>query len=304
MLKTLIYTLSDNKTITRFLSRHGMSSGFARRFVAGETLEDAVRTVKELNGKGIPCSLNFLGEHVKDRQMASSVVESYLAALDGIQERQLDSNLSVKPSQLGLDIDFDFCLANLQKVMERAERYGLFVRIDMEGSEYTARTLDLHRTIRSQFSNVGTVIQSMLRRSEGDIRDLNGMRSRVRLVKGAYKEPPAVAYQKKSEVDEWFRKLTETLLKDGVYPALATQDPAMIDHAKSFSLQHRIPKENFEFQMILGVRRDLQESLKKEGYGVRVYVPFGKQWLPYFMRRLAERPANILFILRNLLAEK
>ncbi len=304
MLKSLVYALSDNRTITGFLSRRGMSSGFARRFVAGETLEDAVRCVRELNGKGIPCSLNFLGEHVKDRRMAAAVVDSYLAALDGIQEQKLDSNLSVKPSQLGLDIDFDFCLANLQTVMERAARYGLFVRIDMEGSEYTERTLELHRKIRERFPLVGTVIQSMLRRSAGDIRDLNAMKSRVRLVKGAYKEPPAVAFQKKSEVDEWFQRLSEMLLRDGVFPALATQDPAMIDHAVRFADRNRIPKESYEFQMILGVRRDLQESLKKEGYGVRVYVPFGKQWLPYFMRRLAERPANILFVLRNLIAER
>ena len=304
MLKTLIYAASNNRMITRFLSRRGMSSGFARRFVAGETLDDALQAARELNAKGISCSLNFLGEHVKDRRMAASVVESYLATLDGIEDQKLDSNLSVKPSQLGSDVDFDFCLENLVKVMERAKSYNTFIRIDMEGSGYTEQTLALHRNIRERYGNVGTVIQSMLRRSERDVRDLNTLGSRVRLVKGAYKEPPAVAYQKKSEVDEWFVRLTELLLQDGVYPALATQDPAMIDHARRYAAKNHIPKGKYEFQMILGVRRDLQESLQKGGHPVRVYVPFGKEWLPYFMRRLAERPANMFFILRNLLLER
>lgn len=304
MLKTIVHLISENKTLTRFLSRHGMKSGFARRFVSGEELNDAVRTVRQLNARGITCSLNFLGEHVTDRHMAASVAESYIGILEEIRKSGLDSNLSIKPSQLGLDIDYDFCLDNLRQVIRQAGLSQQFVRIDMEGSPYTERTLTLHRTIRQEYEHVGTVIQSMLLRSEKDIRDLNAQRSRVRLVKGAYKEPPAVAFQKKSEVDEGYRRLTDLLLSEGVYPALATQDPVMVDHARQYAEKHGIAKENFEFQMILGVRRDLQDSLVKAGFRVRVYVPFGKEWLPYFMRRLAERPANILFILKNLLLER
>ncbi len=304
MLKTIVHLISENKTLTRFLSRHGMKSGFARRFVSGEELSDAVRTVRQLNARGITCSLNFLGEHVTDRRMAASVAESYIGILEEIRKSGLDSNLSIKPSQLGLDIDYDFCLDNLRQVIRQASLSQQFIRIDMEGSPYTERTLTLHRTIRQEYEHVGTVIQSMLLRSEKDIRDLNAQKSRVRLVKGAYKEPPNVAFQKKSEVDEAYRRLTDLLLSEGVYPALATQDPVMVDHARQYAEKHGIAKENFEFQMILGVRRDLQDSLVKEGFRVRVYVPFGKEWLPYFMRRLAERPANILFILKNLLLER
>ena len=303
MLRTIVFAVAENKTITGFISKKGMSSGFAKRFVAGENLADAIALARDFNSRSITCSLNFLGEHVSDRARAEEVTRTYVNILDTIQSEQVESNLSVKPSQMGLDVDSQFCLSNFRKVLGKACEHGIFVRVDMESSAYTDRTLDLLRKARESFQEVGTVIQSSLYRSEKDIRELNAARIRVRLCKGAYLEPKEVAYPKKGDVDASFMKLSELLLLDGVYPALATHDEKMINHARNFAAQRGIGKERFEFQMILGVRRDLQESLRKEGYNVRIYVPFGKEWLAYFIRRIAERPANMMFVLRNMLAE-
>jgi proline dehydrogenase len=304
MLRTIVFAIAKNKTITSFISQKGMSTGFAKRFVAGETLAEAIILARDFNTRSITCSLNFLGEHVSDRNRAEQVTQTYIDILDTIQREKVDSNLSVKPSQMGLDIDFQFCLNNFRKVLEKAREHGNFVRVDMESSAYTDRTLDLLRKSRDSFQEVGTVIQSALYRSEKDIRELNAQGTRVRLCKGAYLEPKEVAYPKKADVDASFMKLTEMLLLEGRYPALATHDEKMIEHARNFAVQRGIGKERYEFQMILGVRRDLQESLRKEGHQVRIYIPFGKEWLPYFMRRLAERPANMLMVVRNLLAER
>jgi proline dehydrogenase len=304
MLRTIVFAFAKNKTLTGFISRKGMSTGFAKRFVAGEELTDAITLARDFNSRSITCSLNFLGEHVSDRARAEEVTRTYINILEAIEKEKVESNLSVKPSQMGLDIDFHFCLDNFRKVLEKAREHGNFVRVDMESSAYTDRTLDLLRQARESFQEVGTVIQSALYRSEKDIRELNAAGTRVRLCKGAYLEPEEVAYPKKADVDASFKKLTELLLLEGTYPAIATHDEKMIDHAKNFAAQRGIGKERFEFQMILGVRRDLQESLRKEGYNVRIYIPYGNEWLPYFIRRLAERPANVGFIVRNMLSER
>ncbi|MDQ3855217.1 MAG: proline dehydrogenase family protein [Chloroflexota bacterium] len=248
--------------------------------------------------------LDLLGESVTDAETARSSAESYLRLLEEIRQRNVESHVSLKLTQLGMDVDEELCSENVERIIRRACDYGIFVRIDMESSAYTQRTLDLFRDLRRRYDNCGVVIQSYLYRSAQDVEDLIAMRARVRLCKGAYLEPPEVAYQTKGEVDANFKRLAERLLAEGNYPALATHDPAMIEHARKYAAVHKIPPSRFEFQMLYGVRRDLQESLAAEGYNVRCYIPFGTEWYPYFMRRLAERPANIMFVLRNLIRER
>jgi proline dehydrogenase len=297
----LLLRLADSPKIERFIRRNGMSKGFARRFIAGETREEAVAPVCALNARGISVTLDYLGENVTGAEEAAESATYYRRLFGFIAERKLDANVSLKLTQLGLDIGDDLALDNMRGILEEAARYNQFVRIDMEGSAYAARTLDLFYKLWDDYRNVGVVIQSYLYRSEADVEKLLEAGARVRLVKGAYNEPKEVAFQSKRDVDRNFEKLMKALLKRGNYPAIATHDTALIAAAREFARRENIPPSSYEFQMLYGIRRDLQESLTAEGYRVRVYVPFGTHWYGYIMRRLAERPANLWFVIKNLL---
>ena len=304
--KALFHGLAQVTTLQRFASRYGMRrGGFARRFIAGETIEEAIDAVADLPGKGLKLTLDYLGESVASADAAAAAAADYVGIIDKIVASGIERNVSIKLTQLGLDVDRATAVDNLRRILEPADAHGFFVRIDMENSPYTDATLNILDTLLQQgHGSVGTVIQTCLKRSEADIRRLNGLRVRVRLVKGAYKEPRAVAYQKKTEVDAAFVDLMRLLIDEGTYPAIATHDPIMIETAKAYAKSKGYANDRFEFQMLYGIRRDLQTALVAEGYHVRVYVPFGQQWYPYFMRRLGERPANIAFVLRGIFSDR
>jgi proline dehydrogenase len=297
--------LSEQRRIFDFVRRNGLARKFASRFVAGETIDEAVGAARELAARGITASLDLLGESVTVESEAIAARDQYLQMLDRMARAGEEVNVSVKLTQMGLDIDEDLCYVNMLRILDKAKELRGFVRLDMESSEYTQRTLDFftERLFDGYAVHCGVVIQSALRRSEQDIEDLIALKARVRLCKGAYLEPPTVAFPDKSEVDQNYRVLTERLLLQGNYPGIATHDEAMIDHARQFASRERIASDRFEFQMLYGVRRDLQGKLRQAGYNMRVYIPFGTQWYPYLMRRLAERPANIAFILGSLVRE-
>jgi proline dehydrogenase len=305
MLRSALLYLSDQKQIFRFVRNNKLAKNFANRFVAGETLETALSAVARLNARGITASLDLLGESVHNEAEARAAGQEYVNMLDRIYERRADANVSVKLTAMGLDISEDLCVAIMQKILQRAREYQTFVRIDMEGSAYTQRTLDLfeHRLYPAYRENVGIVLQSYLYRTFADVQHACASKARVRLCKGAYKEPETVAYPDKKEVDSNYVRCMHELLEHGNYPGIATHDEAIIRKAKSFVKEKQIPLNRFEFQMLYGVRRDLQDRLVREGYRMRVYVPFGTQWYPYLMRRLAERPANVAFITGNVLKE-
>jgi proline dehydrogenase len=271
----------------------------AARFVAGDTLADALEAGRHINREGISLTLDHLGESVTSLAEAEASRDVYLRALDELSGHGIDGNVSLKLTQFGIDISEQACRANVERVVSLAKDLENFVCVDMESSEYTERTLHLVTDLHAQYGAVGTVIQSYLHRSEKDIEILCRRGIRVRLVKGAYLEPPEVAFQAKADVDRNFGRLMRNLLAEGTYPAIATHDEKMIDEAKSFVRARKIAPEGFEFQMLYGIRRDLQRRLVAEGYRLRLYVPFGKAWYPYFMRRLAERPANVVFLARN-----
>jgi proline dehydrogenase len=297
--------LSERQSIFNFVRRNGLARRFASRFVAGETIDDGVAAARELAARGITSSLDLLGESVTVEREAVAARDEYLTMVDRLAASGAEVNVSVKLTQMGFDIDEELCARNVSAILERVERTGGFLRLDMEGSAYTQRTLDFfrNRLYERYGRHCGVVIQAMLRRSERDIADLIALKARVRLCKGAYLEPPAVAFPDKADVDKNYVRLMERLLCEGNYPGLATHDEAIIQHARSFVEQNRIDSDRYEFQMLYGVRRDLQEQLVKAGCRMRVYIPFGTQWYPYLMRRLAERPANIAFILGNILKE-
>lgn len=309
MLKESLLRLSESATAKKVITRTPVSRSLAARFVAGDTLEDAVEAARALNAAGLSVSLDFLGESVKTREEAEAATAMVIRILETIQRTGINANVSVKPTQFGLDLDEAFCRENLEMVLQRARELGdgegeVFVRLDMEGSDYTGRTIDLLEALWNDgFHNTGTVLQSYLRRTPGDLERLIALGSRVRLVKGAYQEPPEVAFEAKADTDRMYLEEMERLLEAGKYPAIATHDEAIIDHARRFVWEKGIGKESFEFQMLYGVRRDLQTRLREDGYNVRVYVPFGDSWYPYLMRRLAERPANVLFMAGNILKE-
>jgi proline dehydrogenase len=301
---TLLY-LSNQPRVFQFVRNNRLAKHFARRFVAGETVAEAVAVVRELNTKGITASLDLLGESVYTETEARAARDEYLQLLDRIKESGVDANVSVKLTAMGLDIDNEMCVGIMQDVLARAQKYSTFVRIDMESSEYTDITLKLfeERLYPMYKANVGVVLQSYLYRTFAEVEHMNTLRARVRLCKGAYKEPPKVAYPDKKDVDANYIRCMRELMLKGNYPGIATHDPAMINEAKRFAKEQGITSDRFEFQMLYGVRRDLQESLVKAGYRVRCYVPFGTQWYPYLMRRLAERPANVAFITGNVVRE-
>lgn len=305
--KTAFSILAGSSMLKSLASKYGMrsSSSFARRFIAGENVEEAIAAAREVERQGLLVTLDLLGESVASTDEALAATKGYISVIEAIQASGVGRNISLKLTQLGLDVDRATAVDNMRRILEPADANGFFVRIDMENSPYTDATLSILETLWQQgHHNVGTVIQSYLKRSDSDIRRLNALGARVRLVKGAYKEPKEVAFQKKSEVDAAFVELMRLLLDEGNYPAIATHDPDMIEATKAYARGKGYTNDRFEFQMLYGIRRDLQAALVKEGYRVRVYVPFGKQWYPYFMRRLGERPANVAFVLKGILSDR
>lgn len=299
VIKSGLLYLSNSERFKNFLIRFKSFNNVTRRFVAGEDLTDAVEAIRQLNRQGISASFDHLGESITAEVETRKEVGEYVRVLDSIHASGLDSNVSVKLTQLGLDVSQDLCYANTRTIVEAALRYNNFVRIDMEDSSKTDGTLQVFKRLRTDFENVGIVIQAYLFRSEKDIEDLLKLGARIRVCKGAYKEPPSVAFPKKADVDANYVKLTKLLLSSGTYHGIATHDENMIAATTQFARDRKISPERFEFQMLYGIRRDLQEKLVREGYRMRVYVPYGRYWYPYFMRRLAERPANVWFVLRN-----
>ena len=292
----------------RWLARLALGTPFLRRmplrFVAGTTLDDAVRVVRRLNANGASATLDILGEAVADIASAQRAAAAYVTTMERIAAEGLDANVSIKLTQMGLDLGLEECLSVLAPVVEAGDRYGMFVRIDMESSAYTDRTLDVVDRLQSDGHDIGPVIQSYLHRSPADVERLAAARVRTRVCKGAYAEPPDVAHQDRAVIGDAFVQLCRMLLEADAYPGVATHDPEMLRRVAAFARKRGIGRDRFEFQMLYGVRRDLQRRLVRRGYRLRVYVPFGTEWYPYFMRRLAERPANVWFIVRSVLGER
>jgi len=297
----LIY-LSRKEGLKEFAARFSLFKKLTTRFIAGETIDEAITAIRELNSHGCTASFDHLNESVGSAAETEAEVREYLDVLAQIDATGIDSNVSIKLTQFGLDIDAELAYQNARRIVEDAARRGNFVRVDMEGSNVTQVTIDIFKRLRSEFglNEVGIVVQSYLYRTENDVRDLLKIPARIRLCKGAYNEPPEVAFPEKHKVDENYVRVMQLLLSSGTYHGIATHDPKMIDATTNFAQREGIGKDAFEFQMLYGIRRDLQEQLARDGYGLRVYVPYGKHWYPYFMRRLAERPANIWFVMKNL----
>ena len=297
----LIY-LSRQEGLKEFAARFGLFKKLTTRFIAGESIDQAVSAIRELNARGCSASFDHLNESVSSVAETEAEVREYLDVLGRIDESGIDSNVSIKLTQFGLEIDPELAYRNARRVVEDAARGGNFVRIDMEGSNVTQATIDVFKRLRAEFgmNDVGIVLQSYLYRTMDDARDLVKIPARIRICKGAYNEPPEVAYPDKKDVDNNYVRVMQLLLSSGIYHGIATHDPKMIDATIDFAQREGIGKDAFEFQMLYGIRRDLQEQLARDGYRMRVYVPYGKHWYPYFMRRLAERPANIWFVLKNL----
>lgn len=297
--KSLLY-LSERQGSKDLLLKLPAARRTAERFVAGETLEEALEAVRALNGAGFRATLDYLGESVTDREHAARAREAYLTSLEAIDGGEARSTISLKLTQLGLELDEELCVANLCRIVRKAADLNNFVRIDMEGSSHTEATLRIFRRVFGEHRNVGVVIQAYLRRSEADVAELVRLGAPVRLCKGAYDEPATAAFPKKSEVDANFLRLARMLLDGAVPTAIATHDEAIIEGTRAYVAERGIGRGAFEFQMLYGVRRDYQARLVEKGYGMRIYVPYGGEWYPYFMRRMAERPANLLFVLRAL----
>jgi proline dehydrogenase len=300
-MRALLLKLSESKRLAPLIMSNGVSRRVARRFVAGETLDDAFEAARILNREGRSASLDLLGENVSDEAGARKFAEGYLKMFDRIAQEKLDANVSLKLTQLGLDLSEELCEELVETIVAHATSLGNFVRIDMEGSAYTQRTVEMTKRVRSKYAGVGTVMQAYLYRAEKDVQNLLGVGCRLRLCKGAYKEPQEVAFPEKAQVDANYVKLMKMMLPSGIYHGIATHDPAMIQATKDFVREKNIGRDQFEFQMLYGIRTDLQQQFVREGYRLRIYIPFGTDWFPYFMRRLAERPANLMFFLRNLL---
>jgi proline dehydrogenase len=301
MLKDTLLYLAQNQQLRDFVTHNKATRSVSRRFVAGEQLDEAIQATRVLNQRHIQVALDHLGENVSDGKEARAAGQDYINALEDIKKTGIDANISIKLTALGLDISQELCERNVRTILELARGYGIFVCIDMEGSAYTEQTIDITRRMHQQFEHVGTVIQSYLYRSRKDVEQLITQGIRMRLVKGAYKEPKTVAFQSKSEVDHNYVQLMMMLLARGNFPAIASHDEAIIDATCKYARDHGISRDAFEFQLLYGIRRDLQEKLVRQGYHVRVYVPYGSQWYPYLMRRLAERPANLMFVMSNAL---
>jgi proline dehydrogenase len=306
-LRSTFLALSRRRGLGRLATRLPVTRSLVARFVAGETLDEALDALVRLRAAGLRTTVDVLGESVETEAAARSAAGTYVEVLDALAARDLDGNVSLKLTQMGLDVDQALARENVESIVKRAAHHGSFVRIDMEDHSRTDATLDLWRAVRPlnrASGDTGVVIQAALRRSPVDLEAIIAEQGRVRLCKGAYKEPASVAFVDRSDVDRAYAELMERLLRDGTFPAIATHDETIIRRAIRFAREAGIVRDRFEFQMLYGVRRDLQDQLTKAGYGVRVYVPFGTEWYPYFMRRLAERPANVAFVLRSVLREK
>ena len=301
MLRSILLKLSESKSFAHWVTTNATMRRMSHRFVAGETLEEALQAARACNDVGMLATLDYLGENVSTTADAQKARDAYLEIFDRIAQEKLNANVSCKLTQLGLDISPEFCEGLVLSIAERASAYESFLRIDMEGSIYTQRTVELVKRVRAQTPTVGTVIQSYLYRSESDVHDLLSYGCRIRLCKGAYKESVEVAYPRKADVDANYVRLMRMLLPSGFYHGIATHDPGMIAETIRWAAEKQISKDDFEFQMLYGVRMDLQRQLVRDGYRLRIYIPYGRDWFPYFMRRLAERPANVGFFLRNLL---
>lgn len=295
-------SLSNSRELQDVALHNAAARKFALRFVAGETLQQAVRAVAALNAKGCMATFDHLGENVNTPDHARAAADSYIDVLRAIKQRGLKSNVSLKLTQMGLDIDEGLCFENVARICKMAHEMNNFVRLDMESSAYTDRTLGIFRKLwhNRGFHNVGVVLQAYLYRTEADVREMNRLGARVRLCKGAYNEPEEVAFPRKEDVDANYAKLVRLLLTEGVYPGIATHDSRLIEYTKRFAASKGIAPAKFEFQMLYGIRRAQQIEIVEQGYNMRVYVPYGQEWYPYFMRRLAERPANLMFIVGNL----
>jgi proline dehydrogenase len=305
--KAFFHLLAQSSSLQKLATRFAMrrTDSFVHRFVPGETVDDAIRAARVLEANGLTETFDHLGESVTTLAEAEAATRDYLDVARAIVAAGVERNISLKLTQLGLDVDRASAVDHMRKILELAGPAGFFVRIDMESSKYTAVTLDIFETLwQQEYRNIGVVLQSDLYRSEEDLKRINALGARVRLVKGAYREPKTVAYQQKTEVDAAYARMMKILLTEGTHPAIATHDLAMIDLARRWAAERGIGPERFEFQMLYGIRRDLQAILVAAGYRVRVYVPFGRDWFPYFMRRLGEHPANVAFVLRGLFAER
>jgi proline dehydrogenase len=305
--KAFFHALAGSQGLKHLASRYGMRNerSFARRFIAGETIEEAIIAARAIEASGLTQTLDMLGESVATMPEADTATREYLSVIEKIVASGIGRNISLKLTQLGLSIDRATCVDNLRRILDAAGAHDFFVRIDMENSPFTQVTMEVFETMWQQgYRNAGMVLQSYLPRSEADAARLNELGARVRLVKGAYKEPKGIAYQEKSQVDAAYIDLMKLLLAQGTYPAIATHDPVMIAATRAFAQERGIARDRFEFQMLYGIRRDLQAQLRADGYRVRVYVPFGREWFSYFMRRLGERPANIGFVIRGIVRER
>jgi proline dehydrogenase len=299
LMRSIFLSMAKNKSANNWAKRYGLRLG-AHKFVAGETIEDAIEKVKSLNQQGMTVSLDHLGEFVNDEAEANEAADYCIRTLEAIQQAQVSSSLSLKMTQTGLDISRDLCLRNMRRILDVAKAYGVLVTIDMEDFSHCQVTLDVLDELRKDYDNVGTVIQAYLYRSLEDVLRLGQDAAHLRIVKGAYKEPAEVAYPDKQDVDGNYIKLMEAQLLSNGFTAIATHDEKIIEHAKSFIAKHDIPKEKYEFQMLYGISTNLQTQLTELGYPMRVYVPYGNDWYGYFMRRLAERPANVGFVLKGM----
>jgi len=301
VLKATLLKAAGSPVLKRQMTANPVARRVAGRFIAGNTIDDADRVIRELNAKGASVALDYLGENTRSEAQARESTAAYLAALDRIQEQGLDANISVKLTAMGLDIRPELAFEEASRVAARGKEVGAMVGVDMEAYAYVERTLDVVRQLAESYDQVGVCVQSYLYRTRDDLARLNGWGVPVRLVKGAYQESPEVAYPEKASVDGAYARLLDTLVQDNPYPMVATHDPALVRLTKTLVAKYGRDRATFEFQMLYGVRRDLQEQVLAEGYRLRVYVPYGDQWYPYFMRRLAERPANLYFFLSNLL---
>jgi proline dehydrogenase len=304
MLRQGLLFLSESRVARAIVTRAPFARWAARRFVAGEEIEDAIAAARDLNAQGMTVSLDYLGESVSSREEATAAADTYLRIIDSMVAEGIDGNVSLKLTQMGQDIDEDFLDANVRRVLDRAKQHDMFVRFDMESSEYVQKTLDFFERVRAEgYANCGVVLQSYLFRTEKDARRANELGARVRLCKGAYAEPESVAYPDKADVDANYVRVMKLLLERGRYPGIATHDEAMIQATTDFARDRGIDPSRFEFQMLYGIRRDLQKRIVEDGWRLRVYIGFGKAWYPYFMRRLAERPANVFFLVNSVLRE-
>jgi proline dehydrogenase len=307
LIRNFIFWLSTKRSVTNSIAQRGMKYGFARRFVAGETLGEALTASQQLCQLGRTVSLNHLGENVSTEAAAREVCAGYIHMVEELHAKNLEGNVSIKLTQLALDLGKDLCASLARSIAKRAAELGRTIEMDMEGSVYTDVTLDIFEAVQRESRNAGLAIQAYLHRTQADLRRLEPLRPKIRLVKGAYREPKSIAFQGKSAVDASYKRLTTQLMEGAArgtfFPAMGSHDPMMVTHAQAEAARLRVPRDKYEFQMIYGIRRDLQQQVRAAGNLLRVYVPFGTDWCPYFMRRLSERPANCWFVLRSLLAE-